>query len=363
MARSRRSSGLNVPPPKRAEDQLMRTYRRIGRRTLQLLSAEVLPAVAEGNAPRVAEELKNVQGAIDREFDDSWVREEAEKSGRRVNRTNAALFYGALAAKARIRIVGAPDSPIPPGRVLGTRGPRLIAQLNFQPQILIDGFVDQNIRYISTLRAGITEAVGDQIAAASVLGTTTGTVTGEALVSFSQPEIAERLLAQWRKNGVPSRIPTRRIKKNGKPATITLENHANLIARDQISKLNGQLNKTRQTSAGISKFVWRTQQDDRVRDEHEALAGKTFGWEEGAGGLIPGEPINCRCWGEAVIDRDQIIADGNWIQIGDDEIEGFSERSRRGARQVDPGPGASIEADPSLKGVRFREVGGAADPY
>jgi hypothetical protein len=290
----------------------MRTYRRIGRRTLQLLSAEVLPAVAEGNAPRVAEELKNVQGTIDREFDDSWVREEAEKSGRRVNRTNAALFYGALAAKARIRIVGAPDSPI-----------------------------------ISTLRAGITEAVGDQIAAASVLGSTTGTVTGEALVSFSQPEIAERLLAQWKKNGVPSRIPTRRIKKNGKPATITLENHANLIARDQISKLNGQLNKTRQTSAGISKFV--------VRDEHEALDGRTFGWEEGAGGLIPGEPINCRCWGEAVIDRDQIIAE-------DDEIEGFSERSRRGARQVDPGPGASIEADPSLKGVRFREVGGRV-PY
>lgn len=361
-ARPSRQPGLNARPPKRAEDQLSRRYAKINRRARRLLEGKTIEAVRAGNYVAAEREVERVQDTIDREFDDSWVREEAEKSGKLVSATTAVLFYQAVARSARIQIVGAPDSPIPPGRVFGSQGPKVVAKLNFQPQILIDGFVDQNVRLISTLRAGMVEAVGDQIAAAAVLGSTSGAVTGVAPVPLTQDQIARRLVEQWRKNGVPSLIPTRRRTKDGKMVPVHLESHAQLVARDQISKLNGQLNKVRQQSAGISKFIWRTQQDDRVRDSHEALEGRRFGWEEGADGIIPGEEINCRCWGQAVVDRDQVLRDGDWIRVGDDEVEGFSERSREGARQVDPGPGARLEPDGTLRGVRFREVRGRV-PY
>ena len=72
-----------------------------------------------------------------------------------------------------------------------------------------------------------------------------------------------------------------------------------LIARDQISKLNGELTKLRQTSAGIVRYVWRTSLDERVRVEHREREGKTFRWGEGD---CPGFDIGCRCWSEPVVD-------------------------------------------------------------
>lgn len=77
------------------------------------------------------------------------------------------------------------------------------------------------------------------------------------------------------------------------------ESRAKLIARDQIGKLNGELNQVRQEALGVSSFIWRTMHDNRVRLEHEMLDGKSFTWddppaEEG----IPGEAINCRCFAE-----------------------------------------------------------------
>lgn len=77
------------------------------------------------------------------------------------------------------------------------------------------------------------------------------------------------------------------------------ESRAKLIARDQIGKLNGELNQVRQEELGVSRFIWRTMHDNRVRLEHEQLDGKSFSWdeppeEEG----IPGEAINCRCFAE-----------------------------------------------------------------
>lgn len=76
------------------------------------------------------------------------------------------------------------------------------------------------------------------------------------------------------------------------------ESSAKLVARDQVGKLFGDLNRVRQGKLGVTSFVWRTMNDNRVRDEHELLDGRTFSWsslpQEGA----PGEPINCRCWAE-----------------------------------------------------------------
>lgn len=73
---------------------------------------------------------------------------------------------------------------------------------------------------------------------------------------------------------------------------------AELIARDQVGKFNGDLNRVRQTDLGITRFIWRTMGDERVREEHQALNGETFEWDDPPDGETPGEPIQCRCYAE-----------------------------------------------------------------
>lgn len=86
------------------------------------------------------------------------------------------------------------------------------------------------------------------------------------------------------------------------------ESRAKLIARDQVLKFNGELNKVRQQDLGVTRFVWRTVHDNRVREVHSERDGKTYSWDDPPGdesdpgdGSFPGEGINCRCWSEPVI--------------------------------------------------------------
>lgn len=75
---------------------------------------------------------------------------------------------------------------------------------------------------------------------------------------------------------------------------------AKLIARDQVSKLNGQLTRQRHKSNGITHEIWRTVKDERVRPEHEDRDGQKYSIETGIEGEFPGEPVNCRCYAEPV---------------------------------------------------------------
>jgi len=76
------------------------------------------------------------------------------------------------------------------------------------------------------------------------------------------------------------------------------ESSATLIARDQVGKFFGEMNRVRQGALGITHFIWRTVHDARVREEHAALDGQRFAWDAPPGEGIPGEPINCRCGAE-----------------------------------------------------------------
>jgi|SRR5579859_1160890 len=73
---------------------------------------------------------------------------------------------------------------------------------------------------------------------------------------------------------------------------------AALIARDQVGKFYGDLNKARQTELGVAGYTWRTMHDQRVRDEHVELDGKHFEWDDPPEDGHPGEPILCRCFAE-----------------------------------------------------------------
>jgi SPP1 gp7 family putative phage head morphogenesis protein len=80
------------------------------------------------------------------------------------------------------------------------------------------------------------------------------------------------------------------------------ESDARRIARDQIGKLNAQFNEQRQTAIGVTHYVWRTARDNRVRDEHAELEGKTIAWSDPPPDGHPGEPIQCRCFADPVLD-------------------------------------------------------------
>ncbi|NIR31721.1 MAG: hypothetical protein GWN84_20890 [Gammaproteobacteria bacterium] len=85
---------------------------------------------------------------------------------------------------------------------------------------------------------------------------------------------------------------------------------AELIAVDQVNKLNGQLTRSRQQQVGIEKYRWSTSKDERVRDGHKALEGTIQRWDRppienpktGARGH-PREPIRCRCDPIPVVDE------------------------------------------------------------
>lgn len=75
------------------------------------------------------------------------------------------------------------------------------------------------------------------------------------------------------------------------------ESRAELIARDQVGKFNGDLARTRQQDLGITKFVWRTMGDERVREEHQDYNGNTYSWDDPPEGG-PGEAVQCRCYSD-----------------------------------------------------------------
>jgi SPP1 gp7 family putative phage head morphogenesis protein len=89
---------------------------------------------------------------------------------------------------------------------------------------------------------------------------------------------------------------------------------AKMIARDQTSKVQGELNKRKQTAAGFSYFRWVDSHDQRVRHRHREISSKVtdFGVGVYAWSDLPlsdkGEPIQpgsdyqCRCVAVAVPD-------------------------------------------------------------
>lgn len=82
------------------------------------------------------------------------------------------------------------------------------------------------------------------------------------------------------------------------------DSRAKLIASNEMSSLNADLNRIRHEQAGITEYRWTTSRDERVRERHKALEGKVYRYGEATGaegGLPPGKPIRCRCIARAVV--------------------------------------------------------------
>lgn len=86
--------------------------------------------------------------------------------------------------------------------------------------------------------------------------------------------------------------------------------HAELIARDQVGKLNAQITTEMQTLAGVQRYIWRSVRDQRVRERHAELEGTE--WDAAGEGAPdagpygepahPGQAIQCRCYREPIVE-------------------------------------------------------------
>jgi SPP1 gp7 family putative phage head morphogenesis protein len=132
---------------------------------------------------------------------------------------------------------------------------------------LTEQFIEANVSLIKGIGPDIANKVESDVLAAVQRGTL-------------HRDLAEKLAARY---GYPER-------------------RAKLIARDQVGKYYGQVNAARQRELGVTHFIWRDVSDDRVRDEHAAVDGQRFAYDDppdfGNGPALPGEEILCRCTAE-----------------------------------------------------------------
>lgn len=157
-------------------------------------------------------------------------------------------------------------------RVVGIRGREL---LKSDQSFLLDAFRDRNVNLIKSLQ-------GEQLDSIT-------TLLGKAEAGgWRVEELRKSLQEQF---GV-----TRK--------------KADLLARDQVLKLNGQLTQTRHQNAGITHYIWTTAGDERVRGNpnglwpkglHYELDGTKQAWAappvislDGRTGH-PGDDYQCRC--------------------------------------------------------------------
>lgn len=140
---------------------------------------------------------------------------------------------------------------------------------------------------------------------ADVLGSDRGIAA--VLDSFSSENVALIKDVPVKIVGDLERLTTRAIASATPHATLAQEiekvfrtgrNRARLIARDQVGKLYGQINHARQQNLGVTHFIWRTANDERVRDEHQDREGQRYAYSSPPDGELPGQPVNCRCYAE-----------------------------------------------------------------
>ena len=84
----------------------------------------------------------------------------------------------------------------------------------------------------------------------------------------------------------------------------TIKTRMELIAVDQIGKLNADLTQLRQTILGVEKYIWRTRRDNKVRKEDAEKEGEVFSWGATVAPFdAPGRKVRCRCWPEPILKK------------------------------------------------------------
>jgi uncharacterized protein with gpF-like domain len=129
-------------------------------------------------------------------------------------------------------------------------------------------------------------------------------------------KVAQAVYGNYRGESFPEGSLANRLKKLG---SIT-DRRAKFIARDQTQKLVTSLNAVRQKEAGVDRYIWRNQGDNRVvgkpgglypegnkkHMDHWHREGKIYKWSDPPADGHPGQPIGCRCFAEPIVDIEKI---------------------------------------------------------
>jgi SPP1 gp7 family putative phage head morphogenesis protein len=236
----------------------------------------LIPAIARGNERSA---LRAMQRDVDQEYSDEDIEKEMAAIAAAVNLRHSRLFYASIGAALGViaRPIARKTQPPPP------RASVVIVE-QFGP-LGVKEFVRDGTKLIKSVRDTAIPRIRREIETAKALN-----------------QDPAKLAKRWQKQGLPLNFGT-------------VEGRSKVIARDQIGKLNGRLTELRQANAGIKSYIWRTQLDDSVRDEHADREGVEFQWSSPPSDGHPGEPIACRCNAEAVIRPEDIIASPNVIEL------------------------------------------------
>jgi SPP1 gp7 family putative phage head morphogenesis protein len=211
-----------------------------------------------GNYARVLDRLANraKRKLIDR-FDDNRIERMVRKYYNDTNKRNANKLYGELSKK------------------LGISSQRLLKKegLTFQNNALIR----EAIRWVEKLR-------------------------DDTLAEFTSNTIRKMALGKS-VDDIISEYTNLAEKKRSK---------ARFIAQQQINTYNSMLTKMRSQKVGITKAIWVTARDERVRECHRVRDGKEFDLDKGlysscdSETLYPGTDYRCRCTYKLIIpDEDE----------------------------------------------------------
>jgi len=82
---------------------------------------------------------------------------------------------------------------------------------------------------------------------------------------------------------------------------------ATLIARTEVAKANSTITQARSAEVGSTHYIWRTAEDEAVRESHAEMEGVIVAWDdppELSDGTVThaGQIYNCRCYAEPIIE-------------------------------------------------------------
>lgn len=96
------------------------------------------------------------------------------------------------------------------------------------------------------------------------------------------------------------------------------ESHIRMLARTETSKTQAAINQTRAESVNADFYIWRTCENERVRESHRIMDGvlcrfskppapeRILGQKSTLGAYNPGCAPNCRCFAEIMLDLSEI---------------------------------------------------------
>lgn len=266
MAKKKTKKAAPVKPLKSEEAAYKRQMNLLAIEMMKAINAEVLPILKAQQSAYVLDGISDTLEVIFRRLNSQFTgvitagfaKTTAANMVEKVGTTNERKFNNSI-----IRSTG-----IDPGMIVSTEG----------LEDFVKGSINKNVSLIKSLP----EEYLKQVETIVMNGVTSG-------ARYS--EIAKQITA---------------IKGS---ANSKLKNRIKTIARNEVQTINAQMTVRRSESLGITKGIFRTSEDERVRKCHTELNGVEFelkkgAWSKSCGKFIkPGiTDINCRCTYSPVIE-------------------------------------------------------------